>query len=70
MPSVPSELDKKFAAFLKRKRGEMSYAQFSKMTGLPASTLFRLEHCQQSITLVRLEPVMKKLKVNITDIFG
>ena len=29
----------------------MTFAQFSKITGLPRSTLFRLENCEQSITL-------------------
>lgn len=48
----------------------MSFAQFSKITGLTPSTLFRLENCDQTITLRRLEPVMKRLKVSLSDIFG
>jgi hypothetical protein len=63
-------LEKQFAAFLKRERGAMSYAVFSKKTGLPASTLFRLENCQQSITLGRLQQVLDRLKVTLWDIFG
>jgi hypothetical protein len=59
----------KEASFLKKRRGEMSFAQFSKLTGLPASTLFRLEQCEQSITLGRLHGVMKKLKVGLGDVF-
>lgn len=69
MPSAPTELDKQLAAFLKAQRGEMSFAQFSRKTGLPASTLFRLERCEQSITLGRLHGLMKRLKVTLNEIF-
>jgi transcriptional regulator with XRE-family HTH domain len=70
VPTPPSDLDKKFAQFLKKERGEMSYARFSKKTGLTASSLFRLENCQQSITLTRLHGLMKRLKVTLGDVFG
>ena len=63
-------LDKKLALFLKKARGEMTYAQFSKKTGLPGSTLYRLENCRQSITLGRLDDVMTRLKVSFEDVFG
>jgi predicted transcriptional regulator len=62
-------LDRQLARFLKEQRGELSFAQFSKKTGLPASTLFRLEQCQQSITLGRLHGLMKKLKVTLGEVF-
>ena len=70
VPSVPTDLDRKLAQFLKKQRGEMSYAQFSKKTGFTASSLFRLENCQQSITLARLHGLMKRLKVQLADIFS
>lgn len=70
MPFVPTDLDKKLAQFLKKERGEMSYADFSKKTGFMPSSLFRLENCQQSITLKRLHGLMKKLKVSLVDVFG
>jgi transcriptional regulator with XRE-family HTH domain len=70
VPSPPSDLDRKLSKFLKRSRGEMSFAQFSKITGLTPSTLFRLEQCDQTITLRRLEPVLKRLKVTIVEVFG
>jgi transcriptional regulator with XRE-family HTH domain len=47
----------------------MSYAEFSKKTGLTASSLFRLENGQQSITLNRLHGLMKRLKVTMGEIF-
>ncbi|WP_009962617.1 helix-turn-helix domain-containing protein [Verrucomicrobium spinosum] len=67
---MASELDEKLAAFLRKKRGEMTYAAFSRKVGLPASTIFRLEQCQQSITLGRLQTVMERLKCSLDDIFG
>ena len=70
VPLPPSDLDKKLSKFLKKSRGAMSFSQFSKITGLTPSTLFRLENCDQTITLRRLEPVMKRLKVSISDIFA
>lgn len=55
--------------FLRKKRGDLSYAKFSKKIGLPPSTLHRLEMCQQSLTLSRLEQIMKRLRCSLTDIF-
>lgn len=70
VPKPTQSLDKQLAVFLKKTRGDTSYAEFSKKTGLPASTLFRLENCQQSITLGKLEQVMNRLKVTLGDVFG
>ena len=47
----------------------MTFVQFSRKTGLPASTLFRLENSQQSITLGKLELVLKRLKCSTGDVF-
>jgi hypothetical protein len=69
VPQPPSDLDKKFAQFLKKQRGGMSYAEFSRKTGLTASSLFRLENLQQSITLTRLHGLLKRLKATVPDFF-
>ena len=66
---MPGKLERQLAAFLRRKRGELSYAKFSKRVGLPPSTLHRLEMCEQSITLSRLGQIMKSLKCAVSDIF-
>ncbi|MDD5350288.1 MAG: helix-turn-helix transcriptional regulator [Chthoniobacteraceae bacterium] len=71
MPKVPVRtLENQLAAFLKKERGQASYVAFSKKTGLTPSTLFRLENCQQSITIGRLQQVMDRLKITLWDIFG
>ena len=67
---MASPLDQQLAAFLRRERGQRSYAEFSKVTGLPASTLFRLENGEQSLTLGKLDAVLKKLKKSVADVFG
>jgi len=66
---VRDTLEKQLAAFLRKKRGNMTFVQFSKKLGLPTSTLHRLEQCQQSITLGRLQQIMTRLKCGLSDIF-
>ena len=70
LASGQKTLDQQLALFLKRARGDGSYAAFSRKTGLTPSTLFRLENCQQTITLRRLERVMKRLKITLVDVFA
>ena len=67
--AVPSPLDKQLADFLRRTRGQQTFAQFSRKLGLPSSTLYRLERCEQSITLGRLHQIMSRLKCGLADIF-
>ena len=62
-------LDRQLGVFLRQKRGEMTYAQFSRKVGLTASTLFRLENGQQSITLGKLEQVLERLNLKLIDVF-
>ena len=66
---MSEKLERQLAAFLRKKRGDMTFAQFSRKLGLPPSTLHRLETCQQSVTLRRLQQIMHRLKSSITDIF-
>ena len=67
--TVPSVLDKQLAQFLRRTRGDQTFAVFSRKLGLPSSTLYRLEQCQQSITLGRLYQIMTRLECDLSDIF-
>ena len=62
-------LDGQLANYLKNARGGMSYAQFSKVTGISHSMLHRLELRERHITLNKLETVMNKLKIKLVDIF-
>lgn len=67
---MQSPLDRKFAEFLRSERGNRSFAEFSRVSGLPQSTLYRLEKGEQSITLGRLDGLLKRLKKTPADVFG
>lgn len=62
-------LDKQFGRFLRKKRGKDSYAVFARKLGISASTLFRLETGEQSVTLGKLEDVLKRLKAKVPEVF-
>ena len=67
---VRKGMDQRVVEFLQRRRGSESYASFGRKVGLSASTLFRLENCQQSITVQKLEQVLAKLKCTAMDVFS
>ena len=62
-------LDRELAVFLRKKRGDLSYAEFSKKTGLSHTTLHRIERGEHHLTLDKLEVVLNKLKIRLKDIF-
>jgi transcriptional regulator with XRE-family HTH domain len=62
-------MDRQLALFLRKTRGELSYAQFAKKTGISHMTLFRIEKGEHHLTIDKLETVMHKLKVRLRDIF-
>jgi transcriptional regulator with XRE-family HTH domain len=62
-------LEEQLARFLKERRGEMTYAQFSRKLGFPPPTLHRLEQGSQSITLRGLQQILRKLKCGLEDVF-
>jgi transcriptional regulator with XRE-family HTH domain len=64
-----ASLDNQLAVFLRKKRGEATYAALARKLGMTPSSLFRLENRQQSITLKTLHHVMDRLNGELTDIF-
>jgi DNA-binding Xre family transcriptional regulator len=66
---MAQRLAKKLAAFLHKRRGDLTYAQFSRKVGLSDSTLQRLEMGEQNITLKTLEQIVDRLNCRISDIF-
>ena len=62
-------LDAQLAKFLREQRGEMSYVQFAKKIGVGHMTARRLESGEHHITLRKLEGIMDKLKVRLSDVF-
>ena len=66
---VAKSFDQQFARFLRRQRGDLTYSQFARKLGIAPSTLFRLEHASQSVTLGKMEEILKRLKSTINDVF-
>jgi transcriptional regulator with XRE-family HTH domain len=66
---VGDSLERQLGKFLRERRGDLTYADFSRRLGLPPSTLHRLENGDQSITLRGLQQIMKRLKCSLSDIF-
>ena len=62
-------LDGQLAKYLRKARGEMSYAQFAKKTGISHTMLHLLEKRERHLTINKLETVMNKLKIRLSDIF-
>ena len=63
------KLDQQLAKFLRKERGQLSYAKFAKKVGVSYQTLFRIEHGEHHLTLDKLETILVKLKVRLKDIF-
>jgi len=66
---VGKTLEKQFGRFLRERRGDASYAVFARKLGISASTLYRLETGEQSVTLGKLGDILKKLKAGVRDVF-
>ena len=62
-------LAKQLAAFLRKRRGDLTFQQFSRKTGISDSTLHRLELGEQNITLDTLEQLCDRLKCSIAELF-
>lgn len=66
---MKSSLDVQLAKYLRKARGELSYAQFGKKVGVSHTTLHRIERGEHHLTLHKLETILKKLKIRLSDIF-
>ena len=62
-------LPNQLAAFLKKRRGSLTYMQFSRKMGISPATLHRLEMGQQNATLKTLEQIVDRLNCKVADIF-
>lgn len=66
---VHDGLERQLSAFLRKKRGDSTYAKFARKLGITPSTLHRLENSQQSATLRILQQIMSRLKSDLSDLF-
>jgi len=70
IPVMADRLAKQLAGFLRKRRGDLTYQQFSRKMGISDSTLHRMELAQQNVTLKTLEQICDRLKCSISDVFG
>ncbi len=68
--AVRTTLDKQFATFIRKQRGEMPYRDFARKLGISKSSLARLEMGEESITLKRLNQVLNRLKCHSYRLYG
>ena len=68
-PAMADRLAKQLALFLRKRRGDLTYQQFSRKTGVSDSTLHRMELAEQNVTLKTLEQLCGRLKCTVSDIF-
>jgi len=66
---VPRKLRSQLGVFLKQKRGELTFAQFSRRIGVSKSTLQRLEQGEQNITVDMLEHLLSKFSAGMSEVF-
>ncbi|MGA2788812.1 MAG: helix-turn-helix transcriptional regulator [Verrucomicrobiota bacterium] len=62
-------LDRQLAIFLRKARGSLSYADFSKRVGVSYTTLHRIERGEHHLTLNKLETILGRLKIKLKDVF-
>lgn len=62
-------LRKQLAEFLKEKRGDQTFEQFSRKMGLSGSTLQRIEMMQQNVTIDTLGHIVNRLRCRVSDVF-
>ena len=66
---VQGNFDRQLATFLKKERGQMSYADFAKKVGVSHTTLHRVERGEHHLTLNKLEGILKRLRKCLCDVF-
>jgi DNA-binding Xre family transcriptional regulator len=67
---MAQRLAKQLGAFLRKRRGNLTYQQFSRKMGISDSTLHRLDLGEQNVTLKTLEQICDRLKCKISEVFG
>jgi transcriptional regulator with XRE-family HTH domain len=66
---VQRNLDRDIGRYLRKARGSLSYADFSKKVGVSYTTLHRIERGEHHITLNKLETILNRLKIKLKDVF-
>ncbi len=67
--AVRRNFDKQLAIFLRKKRGDLSYAKFAMKVGLSDETLRRVELGEHHLTFNKFETVLSRLNLRLKDVF-
>jgi len=62
-------LSEKLAKNLKKRRGELTQAEFARKLGISRPTLNRLESASQNTTINTLDQISKSLNCKVGDLF-
>ena len=62
-------LSKKLAKFMNKKRGNLTFLQFSEKMEMSRASLHRIEQGKQNVTLETLEKICERLHCHPSDIF-
>lgn len=66
---MQNRLEGQLAAFLRKRRGNLSYVRFARKLGLTKSTAHRLEVGGHSASLKMLQRILDRLHCRMRDIF-
>lgn len=66
---VARKFRQQLARFLREQRGDASFVQFARKTGISPSTLQRLEVADQNITVDTLEELLHRLGLDLSAVF-
>lgn len=67
---MSDRLAKQLAKFLRKRRGDLTYKQFSLKVGISDSTLHRMEMAEQNVTLKTLDLLSSRLKCKVSEMLG
>jgi transcriptional regulator with XRE-family HTH domain len=69
LAGMAADLQVRLGRFLRQRRGDLSLPAFARKLGISSSSLHRMEMGEQNVTLKTLELLLKRLKVNVAEVF-
>jgi transcriptional regulator with XRE-family HTH domain len=66
---MATSLQVRLGRFLRQRRGDLSLPAFARKLGISSSSLHRMEMGEQNVTLKTLEVLLKRLKVDVAEVF-
>lgn len=67
---MAASLQVRLGQFLRQRRGDLSLPAYARKLGISSSSLHRMEMGEQNVTLKTLELLLKRMKSDVTEVFG